>query len=110
MTPAHPGAVGIADRDVPDVVAAAVRTVDGLTLLVPLRAHALRWAEQDAALAITLDQDTIEIRLVAHRLPLPPQLDQLTAAVRAALSGTSWHHARLRLIVAELTTHALKPP
>ncbi len=91
---------------IPGRVADAVVEVDGLSLLVPLRARALRWTGSDAALAVTADSDGIEVRMVAHRLPLPPLLEQAAAGVRAALAGTGWEHVRLRLVVAELTAEA----
>lgn len=87
-------------------VSAAVFNVDGLSLLVPLRAQALRWSGRDAALAVILAQDLVEVRLVARRLPLPPLLDQLATALRAALTGTGWEHSSLRLVVAELSAAA----
>lgn len=110
MTASGPGPDGHVERDVPGRVAAAVRTVDGLSLLVPLRAQALRWAGGDAALAITVEQDVVEVRLVAHRMPLPPLLDQAAVTVRAALSDTGWDHARLRFVVAELAAQAFTQP
>ncbi len=87
-------------------MSAAVCNVDGLTLLVPLRAQALRWNARDAALAVILAPDHVEVRLVARRLPLPPLLDQLATSLRAALTGTDWEHASLRLVVAELSAAA----
>lgn len=94
------------ERDTLDRVAAAVGTVTGLSLQVPLRAQALRWAGRAAALAITLDQEGVEVRLVARRSPLPPLLDQADAAVRAALTGTDWEEATLRFIVTEIAAEA----
>ncbi len=107
MTVSPSGPAGVAAEDVPARVAAAVGTVDGLSLVVPLRAQALRWAGRDAALAVDVDIDGVEVRLVAHRLPLPPLLDQAAAAVGVALSGTGWERVPLRLVVAELAGRAL---
>lgn len=106
MTAPRLGPVGHPERDVADLVTAAIRAVDGLTLMLPLRAQALRWTGADAVMAVTLDRDRVEVRLVAHTLPLPPLLDQAATAVRAALRGTGWERAPLRLVVAELTTAA----
>lgn len=98
------------DAAVADRIAAALSTVDGLSLLVPLREHALRWAGSDASLAVSVDHDRVEVRLVAHRLPLPALLDLAAACVREAVSGTDWAGAPLRLVVAELAAQALSKP
>lgn len=89
-------------------VAAAAQTVPGLSLLVPLRRKALAWTAPEASLAVTVDTGGIEIRLAADRLPLPPLLDQVQAAVRAALAGIGWESAPLRLVVAELSASAFR--
>lgn len=96
------GAAGIVDR-----VAAAIQSIDGLALLMPLRAQALQLNGAGAALAVIVDPDGIEVRLVARRLPLPPLLEQAEAAIQAALLGTGWESARLQLVVAELAEQAL---
>lgn len=107
MSPPRSDRAGPAEDDVRGRVAAALDGVDGLCLMVPLRAHALRWAGREAALAISVDQERVEIRLVASRLPLPPLLDEAAAAIRTGLAGTGWERVPLRLVVGELTTVAL---
>lgn len=107
MTAIDPDAVPNNITDIAERVAAAVQSVDGLALLLPLRAHALRYAGSGAALAVTVKADLIEVRLVADSLPLPPLLDQAATATRSALAGTRWDHVPLRLVVAEISATAL---
>lgn len=88
------------------VVAEAVASVDGLSLLVPLRKEALRLTGGDEGLAVRVSEDVVEVRVVAHRLPLPPLLDRAGLAARAALAGTAWADVVLRLVVSEITDDA----
>lgn len=89
-----------------DLVAGAVSEVAGLSLLVPLRKEALRLRVGGSSLAVRAGDDLVEVRLVAHRLPLPPLLQQAGEAARRALAGTGWERVPLRLVVAELTVEA----
>lgn len=59
------------------------------------------------ALAVTVGDDLIEIRLVALALPLPPLLRQAEAALHAAVQETRWKDARLRLVVTDIDAAAL---
>jgi len=106
MTGPEPGGVGTPELDVAGRVAAAVHTVEGLSLQVPLRTQALRWGGGEAALAVTVHRDRVEVRVVAHQLPLPPLIDRAAVAVRATLAGSGWDRAPLRVVVTELTAAA----
>ncbi|MFI2456615.1 hypothetical protein [Streptomyces sp. NPDC019539] len=59
------------------------------------------------ALAVGIDDDLVEIRVVALALPLPPLLRAAEAALSTALEGTRWNDARLRLVVTDVDDGAL---
>lgn len=108
MTWTGPDPTGVAHGEIADRVAAAVGAVGGISLLVPLRAQAIRWAGSDSAMAVSVGPEGIEVRLVAHRLPLPPLLDEVAAAIQDELTGAGRPLSPLRLIVVELTTQAFE--
>ncbi|MGW1884538.1 hypothetical protein [Streptomyces sp. NPDC001970] len=58
-------------------------------------------------LAVGIDDELIEIRVVALALPLPPTLREAEAALHATLRGTQWTNARLRLVVTDIDAAAL---
>ncbi|MFF7576012.1 hypothetical protein ACFZBE_13625 [Streptomyces sp. NPDC008061] len=58
-------------------------------------------------MAVGIDEELIEIRVVALALPLPPILREAEAALRAALKETGWKDARLRLVVCDIDAAAL---
>lgn len=93
-------------------VLAAVRGVDGVRPWSPVpRAGpttALPW--DSGLLAIDLTDTLLRVRLVALRLPLPPLLDAVESAVRAALAGTAWADVALRLVVSDLDAGAVREP
>jgi len=60
-------------------------------------------------LAVSIDDELIEIRVVALALPLPPILRKAEAALHAALKETRWKEARLRLVVTDIDAAALTP-
>jgi len=60
-------------------------------------------------LAVSIDDELIEIRVVALALPLPPILRKAEAALHAALKETRWMEARLRLVVTDIDAAALTP-
>lgn len=86
----------------------AIRTVAGLRLASPVRqSTATRWLPFDpAVLAVDLSEDLAEIRVLATALPLPPLLKEADSACRAALAGTRWANATLRLIVVDVDAAA----
>lgn len=94
------------DREVAERVASAVEAIDGLSLFVPLREHVVRFTGRESTLAVTLEAESLEIRLVAHRLPLPPLLDQASGAARAVLVDCDRPNTRLRLVVHTLAADA----
>lgn len=98
--------VALTRAEVREVVVAAVSSVDGVSLLVPLRREALRLTGGGEGLAVTVSEGMVEVRLVAHRLPLPPLLDRAGGLVRVALTGTQWSDVPVRLVVAQLTRDA----
>ncbi|WP_406324151.1 hypothetical protein [Streptomyces sp. NBC_01637] len=58
-------------------------------------------------IAVGIDDELIEIRVVALALPLPPILLDAEAALHAALQETRWKDARLRLVVTDIDAAAL---
>ncbi|MFC8262076.1 hypothetical protein ACFUNF_31765 [Streptomyces sp. NPDC057291] len=60
-------------------------------------------------MAVGIDDELIEIRVVALALPLPPILREAEAALHAALKETWWKNARLRLVVTDIDAAALTP-
>ncbi|MDT8910616.1 hypothetical protein [Amycolatopsis sp. PS_44_ISF1] len=89
-------------RETTDRIVAALERVDGLrpaTLIVPEHP----WVPGDwSGLAVDLDPDTVQIHLIATRLPLTPLLEAAAAEVRAVLAGTAWDTAKLRLVVTDI--------
>lgn len=60
-------------------------------------------------LAVGIDDELIEIRVVALALPLPPILREAETALHTALKETRWKDARLRLIVTDIDAAAFTP-
>jgi hypothetical protein len=89
-------------RETTDRVVAALEKVDGLRPATPI-APEHSWVPGDwSAAAVDLDPETVEIRLIATRLPLPPLLAAASDAVRGVLAGTEWGSAKLRLVVTDI--------
>jgi hypothetical protein len=89
-------------RETTDRVVAALEKVDGLRPATSI-APDHPWVPGDwSAPAVDLDPETVQIRLIATRLPLPPLLAEAAAAVRAVLAGTGWDSAKLRLVVTDI--------
>ncbi|OLR93278.1 hypothetical protein [Actinokineospora bangkokensis] len=80
-----------------DAVLAALDLVDGVRPAAPVAPGLLPWDVN--ALAVDLLDDTAVVHLVALSFPLAPVLDSASAAVRAALAGTRWGAAEVRLVV-----------
>ncbi|GAB3561872.1 hypothetical protein GCM10027445_01400 [Amycolatopsis endophytica] len=93
-------------RELAQEVLAALRTVPGLRPAAPVLRPAARLSFDLDLLAIDVDDDVVEIRLVALTLPLPPLLRRAVAALRPVLEGTRWADARLRLLVTGLDAAA----
>lgn len=93
--------------DVIAVILGALDTIDGIRPATPLGAESPAWWPWDArGFAVDAGPGRIEVRVVAAELPLAPLLEKATAALRAALAGTDWSDARVRLVVAELDAGA----
>ncbi len=105
-SPGGAGPAVLSRSEVRDLVAHAVASAAGLSLLVPLRKEALRLAGGDEGMAVSVSEDLVEVRLVAHRLPLPPLLERAGDLARAALAGTQWAVVPVRLVVAALARSA----
>lgn len=90
-----------------EAIVDAIEEVEGLRPAIPFGLDTVaRLARGGKAYAVDLTPEVVEIRLVASRLPLPPLLDRLTAAVRALLHGTECSNAIVRLVVTELDATA----
>ncbi|MFI6996937.1 hypothetical protein [Nocardia sp. NPDC050175] len=93
--------------DIIAVILGALDTIDGIRPATPLGAESPAWWPWDArGFAVDVRPDRIEVRVAAAELPLAPLLEKATAALRAALAGTDWSDARLRLVVTELDAGA----
>jgi hypothetical protein len=93
---------------VADTLLEALRGVPGLRPATPSTTGAatlVPWTVD--VLAVDVTDDVVELRLVALTLPLPPLLRRAEAVLRAALLGTKWESARLRLVVTDLDAAAL---
>ncbi|SDW62872.1 hypothetical protein SAMN05421504_1011094 [Amycolatopsis xylanica] len=77
----------------------ALRELDGLRPAAP---------RDLGALAVGVDDDLVEIRLVALALPLPPLLRKAEASLRSIVDASPFRGARLRLLVTDLDAAALK--
>ena len=80
----------------------ALKAVEGVRPATPISTGS-SWLPVDwDGLAVDLTPETVQVRLIATRLPLPPLLAEASAAVLPALLGTPWESAKLRLIVTDL--------
>jgi hypothetical protein len=96
---------------VADTLLEALRGIPGLRPATPSTTRAgtlVPWNVD--VLAVDITDDVVELRLVALTLPLPPLLRRAEAVLRAALLGTTWESARLRLVVTDLDAAALPGP
>jgi hypothetical protein len=97
----------ITTTEITNRLLAAIRDVDGLRPAAPARQQPTRWLAFDAgAMAIDVSAELVEIRVVATALPLPPLLKKAEAECRAALAGSKWADAGLRMIVVDLDATA----
>ncbi|MEU8895629.1 hypothetical protein [Nocardia sp. NPDC048505] len=86
-----------------DRIVAAIDTIDGADPAVPMGLQNNRWLPGRAAVDLG---ETVEIRVVAMTLPLPPLVEKLDAAVRPALAGSAWARRALRIHVVDLHADA----
>ncbi|WP_069166406.1 hypothetical protein [Nocardia altamirensis] len=89
--------------DVTAAILEALDAIDGIRPATSLGVESASWFPWDArGFAVDLRSGLVEVRVAAAALPLAPLVEKATAAVRAALAGTEWADARLRLVVVEL--------
>ncbi|ATY15580.1 hypothetical protein CU254_38245 [Amycolatopsis sp. AA4] len=89
-------------RSLAGTIADALSALDGLRPATSVAAE-ISWLRTDpAGGAVDLTSDSVEIRVVALRLPLPPLLSAAEARVRAVLAGTEWADASIRLVVTDI--------
>lgn len=90
-----------------EALLAALRGVAGLRPETPPIVPA-GWVPWDVdALAIDIDEDFVEVRVVATRLPLPALLRRAETTLRSAMQSTGWAKAPLRLVVTDIDQVAL---
>jgi hypothetical protein len=90
---------------------AALHGVAGLRPATPLTVPVIARVPWDHdVLALDIDVDLVEVRVVATGLPLPPLLRCAETALRAALQGTVWAAAHLRIVVTDIDRGALHTP
>ncbi|MCM6776340.1 hypothetical protein NDR87_20565 [Nocardia sp. CDC159] len=89
-----------------DKLVACIETVDGLRPAAPLDSQWLPWDR--ARDAVDVGSESIEIRVVATALPLPPLLRQLTELVREVLEQTDRADIPLRVVVTDLDAGAFR--
>jgi hypothetical protein len=93
---------------VADTLLEALHGIPGLRPATPSTTRAATLVPWNFdALAVDLTDEVVELRLVALTLPLPPLLHHAEVVLRAALRGTKWESARLRLVVTDLDAAAL---
>lgn len=96
------------DDGTADEIVAAIESVSGLRPTVPPGVDLPQWVPRlGPHSAVDLSPDTVEIRVTASLLPLPPLLDELAEAVAALLAPTRWAGARLRIVVTDLDPEAV---
>ncbi|TCP56914.1 hypothetical protein EV191_101863 [Tamaricihabitans halophyticus] len=91
-----------------DLILERLATVSGLRPAVPAiqrKSGALRW-DLDS-LAVDVDTELVEIRLVATELPLPPRLRAAGAEVAELLAESPYRDARIRLVVTDIDGAAI---
>jgi len=94
-----------------DTVLEALRGIPGLRPATPSATRVATLVPWNVdVLAVDVTDEVVELRLVALRLPLPPLLRRAEVVLRAALLGTKWESARLRLVVTDLDAAALPGP
>ncbi len=92
-----------AATEVSRALLAALHGVAGLRPATPLTVPVIARVPWDYdVLALDIDVDWVEVRVVATGLPLPPLLGRAETALRAALQGTVWARARLRIVVTDI--------
>lgn len=93
---------------VADTLLAALHGIPGLRPATPATTRAATLVPWNVdVLAVDVTDEVVELRLVALTLPLPPLLRRAEAVLRAALCGTRWERARLRLVITDLDATAL---
>jgi hypothetical protein len=94
-----------------DILLEALSGIPGLRPATPSTTRAATLVPWNVdVLAVDVTDDVVELRLVALTLPLPPLLRRAEVVLRAALLGTKWESARLRLVVTDLDAAALQGP
>ncbi|MFE7775185.1 hypothetical protein ACFU5O_15030 [Streptomyces sp. NPDC057445] len=89
---------------------AVLDSIPGLRPATPSTTHIGSRVPWDLdTLAVSINDELIEIRVVALALPLPPLLREAEAALHTALGETRWKDARLRLVVTDIDAAALTP-
>lgn len=89
-------------REMAGNIADALSVVDGVRPATSVAAE-ISWLPMDpAGGSVDLTSESVEVRLVALRLPLPPLLAAAEAKVREVLAGTEWSGARIRLVVTDI--------
>ncbi len=98
----------MSEDELVDDIVTAIESVAGLRPAIPMGVELAGWVSRlGPRSAVDLDTGTVEIRVTASALPLPPLLDKLATAVRALLPSTRWADARLRIVVTALDAAAL---
>jgi len=94
--------------EVSGALLAALHGVAGLRPATPSTVPVIARVPWDYdVLALDIDVDLVEVRVVATGLPLPPLLGRAETALRAVLQGTVWAAARLRIVVTDIDRGAL---
>lgn len=84
----------------------ALEEVEGLRPSTPASTPARSWIPWDLdGLAVDVEDALVCVRVVATRLPLP--LAEAGEVLRAALVGTQWENAVVRIVVTDVDKRAL---
>ena len=88
-----------------------LHAIPGVRAATPSTRSEAAWVPWDLdTMAVDVDADVVEIRLVALALPLPPVLRLAEVALRSALDDSAWRDARLRLVVTDIDAGAFPCP
>lgn len=84
-----------------------VRTLPGLRPATPSTDSLASKVPWDLdAIAVDVNDELVEIRLVALTLPLPPVLRHAETVLRSTLDDTPWEKAFLRLVITDVDASA----
>ena len=96
--------------DVAHAVLKCLECVEGLRPSVPAALPTTSLIPWDwDMLAVDVGPDSVQVHVVATRLPLPALLQQAGDTIRDALAGTGWSAAQVRIVVTDVDRGTFHP-